>query len=287
MALRDLEQEINVYRLSTFSPACEGKSLSELEAYWTEVLNHCERILKAAHDFRSSAITDRMFAYLEAGSSLDEMPKLHPRTDEPVVDLQRLRSQLPAAGKALEERASVALSVAEVVIDQLNKIEMEVRGTREIEPDPSWPCPLLALCNGYGDVPVCGPWKAPGVSEDDDRAEISEGQMWVPIMGRSEQPEVATSLAEEVQTLKPSLTWAEVIYRFLRSLEDHRGNPVVDKRRRAMSKWTSSPLHTYCMECWRLFVLDSRHLGRFVCPRCRAKHRKREERRRKQLAVPH
>jgi hypothetical protein len=210
--LQELEQEISVYRQSAYAGECEGKSLPELEAYWTELHDHCERILKAAHGFSSSALTDRLLAYLEAGLSLDEIPKLRLPTAEPIVDLRRLKALLPASGEALAVRACVALSVAKVVIVEAIKVHTEVSGARNAEGDPYWPAVMLALCNGYPEVSVSQPWKALEPGEGTDPAATVPGGMWQAILRLAEDE--GTSLCERVQALEPPLTWAEVCTTF-------------------------------------------------------------------------
>lgn len=276
--LRKLQGEILAYLESSFATECEAKGLQGLGEYWNEVLNHCERILKAAHAFRETALTDRWLTCLEAGLSLEEMaklPKFQPRTDGPVVDLRKLRAQLPESGKGLETRAFVALSVVDVVIDEINGIQTEVSGPSKTGLEPCWPWMILSVCNG--NFEVCQPWKS-----GDNPA--FEGHMWRAILRVSEEGD--TLLAERVQALEPPLTWGEAFYHFLRSLQDHKGEPASDRRRLAISEDMFAASQTYCLECDRLFTVDNRHPGRFVCPRCRARDRKRRERQRNQQATP-
>jgi len=88
-------------------------------------------------------------------------------------------------------------------------------------------------------------------------------------------------LREDLKKLTPPLTWGETLYNYLRDLEDNRGEANLDRQRKHIGEYLFPVREFYCLQCDRLFQVDSRHPGRFICKRCRATERKRRERQRK------
>jgi len=260
-----------------------------LSQYWAAEFARIGEIHEAIHQLAGNALIERMNNYSDVGVRPEDVPRLSPQASEPLIDLTGLRKELTVSGQALQDRGTVALSVAEIVIGQVAKTAMEVPCSSTPDGLGSyWPVVLLALCNGYPDVPVAEPWTDRRAAETDQLLEelgadggrdlkVTEaGQMWQAVLSIPEDGNIG--LAERVKSLKPPLVWKEVLYHFLWSLKDQRGEPNIDKQRREISRYIAKPLQSYCLDCDHPFNLDSRHLGRFICPRCRAKIRQRRNR---------
>lgn len=272
--LRELEKAVRDYQ----GFAAQGKrgpvALEELRVQWAIASQHIERIHEAIHQLREALRTDMVISYVAAGFPLKELPRLPQRQPlEAVVDLRGVRTSLLAMDTVSQaSRQIAALEVVQQIIAYISAELKKILGTKEAslreaeESEPAhWATHLMALVNGYGDQAVAG-------AQEEDFA----GAYWKIF---------DDELRRRLEQFSSPITWVEILFHFLRSLEDHRGEAEADRRRRQIARYFTPRQEFYCVDCDRPFALDSRHPSRLICPRCRAKRRKRQERQRNRSAA--
>lgn len=140
-----------------------------------------------------------------------------------------------------------------------------------IPPDVDEPTAPLILLFPFWDKP-----NSP-VMEDEQRWGLATSR-W----GRRHDGRVQA----HIENMQPALTWAEVLYHYLVSLDDARGDPEADRRRKEMVWHINPTAEAYCLECDELFEVSSRNPGQLVCPRCNQRKRQRRSRARRPSERP-
>lgn len=268
-SLDQLEEAIRSYRQSIPQDDKEVSSLEELQADWARDADRIEQIHEAVHRLRDALDSDMRIGYFTAGIPTEELPKLPRQTAvAPLIDLRAIRSSLSTMKRKLPERQVAAIDVVHGLMDHVHKELKKVRATDSHlrgghkEDEARWAFELLALVSHYQDKSIV------------DTAEIRDfaGEIWKALDDR---------LRQELRNLMPPMTWGEILLHFLTSLEDNRGDVSVKAQSNQIGKYLFPLQKFYCILCDQLFSLDKLHLGRFICPRCRARLRKQRERQRK------
>lgn len=283
--LRQLDDAILVYQQYISEWDETGVKPEEVQARWNREAELIANIHEVVHRLRDALSADIFITNAVAGNPLKELPKLGmEKPKNALVDLRPIHDSLPAKNlRMLPEREAVALYVVDELIAyvgrQLKKVRQAVPGESEGHDENDEARGIfefLALVSHYHDKSII---------DSQHTGDFAE-EIWKMIEKRDDK------LCQELKDLTPPLTWGETLYHFLDNLEANKGKTDVDRQRKRIGEYLFPIREFYCLLCDRPFAVDSRHPGRFICKRCRATERKRNERQRKQgissgqMAVP-
>lgn len=272
--LKQLNEAIGSYQQCISEWGKEKVTSEEAETRWKREAELMARIHEAVHQLRDALGTDIFLTYEVAASPLKEMPRLAlEKPSEVFADLRVRRGSLPAKTRGmLPQRSATAVLVVDELITYVGRQLKEIRaragdksGGHEDEDEARAIFEFLALVSLYHDQSIVDP-------QTQDFAQ----EIWKMLMERDDK------LCRELKDMTPPLTWGETLYHFLKDLEANRDAPDADRKKKGVWKYLFPAREFYCLDCDRPFPVDSRHPGRFICPRCRTKERKRRERQRKQ-----
>jgi hypothetical protein len=267
--LKQLDEAIHSYRQHNSEQGEEGLTPEEAKARWKREAELIARIHDAVHQLRDALGTDIFLAHEVAGSPLRGVPKLALEKPADVfADFRTIRSSLPGGIRKMSaKRSADALLVVDELITYVAKQLKEMRaaaqdksGGNRGEGEARALFEFLVLVGHYHDRSIANP-------QTHDFAE----EIWKMLENRDDV------LCRELKDMKPPLTWGETLYHFLLDLEAHRGDPDADRQRKRVAQYLFPVREFYCLDCDRPFAVDNRHPGRFVCPRCQAKGRKRRK----------
>lgn len=269
--LRQLNEALSVYQQYVSEGGEESLNLETIKARSERESDLIAHIHEAVHQLRDALSTDIFIAHSVAGIPLKELPRSpSEKPTHALLDLYTIHKSLPAISRKMApERQVAATDVVDELIayvrKQLEKMRKAIPGesARHDEEDEARGIfEFLALVSHYDDKPVTDSQTVGGFAQE----------VWNALDG---------ILRRELKEMTPPLTWGETLYRYLRNLEDNRGEANLDRQRKRIGEYLFPLREFYCLQCDHPFAVDSRHLGCFICKRCRATERKRRERQRK------
>lgn len=269
--LRQLDEALSVYQQHISEESEEPVNLETAKARWERESDLIARIHEAVHQLGDALSTDIFLAHAAAGTPLKELPRSPlKKPTNALLDLHKIHEALPVIDRKMAPERQVAATyvVDELInyvqeqLDKVRQTDTGRSGRHEEEDEARGIFEFLALVSHYDDKPITDSQTVGGFAQE----------VWNALDG---------ILRRQLKEMTPPLTWGETLYRYLRNLEDNRGEANLDMQRKHIGEYLFPVREFYCLQCDRLFQVDSRHPRRFICKRCSATERKRSERQRK------
>jgi len=250
-----------------------GTSIEEAEEYWQKVSGVVDTVTRDLRSYithiENQVKIGRRKDYLKRGLEPPnwELPARYP---EPLVDFRRLKSKisgLPDVAMREEAANNIAyelIGVAEEEVEKTGRLPKPVDYAYDTfpPPHPEPEAPLILL------LPY---WRSP------DSAVVDDYEHWK-IATNSWREKGESESAAEIERMAPPLSWAEVIYYYIQSLNDSREEPEANRRRKELTYHIYPELMAYCLECDSQFEIKRNNPGQLVCPKCNQNKRQRRRR---------